>query len=115
MTKAQILQEMHQMEAYLKERKLNLPEVIFLSDNGVQTANKRLRALQIQLDEQMALTVEQQAQEQKKIDASEVLLLSLLTKIRTVSDLMDTESAKLHHTHRGRFLEANSTLKQILR
>lgn len=115
MTKAQILQEMQQMEAYLKERKLNLPEVIFLSDNSVHTANKRLKELQTELDKQMALTEEQQRIEQESIDKSTALLNGILDEVREIIVSLDDKSMKLHSIHRGRFLEVSKSLKQLLR
>jgi len=45
MTKPMILSEMTRLQAYLKDRRLNLPEIIFEADSGVRVAEERLKEL----------------------------------------------------------------------
>ena len=115
MTTVEVKIEMKRLDLFIVDRHNNLPEVVFLSDTGVEASKKRLKELDKLL---VAAKKEEErlaAIEAEKIAISLELLEDILTDVSNIIDTFEDKFSKLHLHHKGRYMEVLTQLKKIRR
>ena len=115
MSKTELLTSVSRLEAYLKDRELNLPPELFEASDDVSLAQESLEGYNKQLEAFAAEDEKLKEAERKRIAESSKLLDNLLDEIRSITENLDDKFKKLHPNHKARFLELNKQLKSIVR
>jgi len=110
-----VTEEIARLTKYIKERKLNLPEVVYLSDEGVRQAHKRLDELEATLELEAQAKLKRDAEEAMRISKSSELLQDLNKDISTIIDTFESKFTALHPSHKPRYMEVMKELKKLRR
>ena len=108
-----LIQEQKRLEAYLKDRKLNLPEIIYLDDHSVKVAVKRLKELSELIADEKERESIIKAEQAEEIEASRVLLESNIQALRDVKQLFKDSFTDLHPQSRARSLEITQAISGL--
>ena len=111
MNKPQIQAEINRLVAYLKERRLNLPSIVFEADHSCKTAAKALDTFRYDLSKLEEKEVINSKEDQKRSEAATKVLDSILDDLEKIGTRIDKELLTIHASTRARLNETRAALR----
>jgi len=115
MTTVKAATEIRALEAFIHDKKLNLPEVLFLSSDEVKKAYKEIDKLQVVLTDVAKIEEAARVKDEMEKAKSAELFKVMLTDTRVILEDLKTKFSTLHPSFKPRYFEIVKSLSEVVR